>query len=1044
MKKKSFNDRRNDEKKEGYDTVKTDLPSERFQEEKQVVKPDDLGVTKSSIPGTDEAVTTSNVTPVSAAKNVRSKIKVAPDVSVDELKNTQVGGVPLANPTSFRSVAGLSSQSNADDVSKTPYSKGNYRSDTRYGKKRSEELFEMDNTILEQVVPIVDDSKDLRESPDSVQGYNGRKQFKQTRSKKNFGFINGNNHNLGKIPQQLLNDCSVDFVETSKMVYTGGQVISSNIDAKAGYPTQIYGGIPVKFIMNKGNYKPTALVLTISGDNITSIHIDEDYFEVSADPVTRDQSNMNWQVDMNNVAKSMVKLQTTLGRETTDKWSPLGYVVNQPYEYNMLLHDIDNSTGAIMATAYRSAVSSLAFQKNILAKDGVNPQLNAVKMIYEGFYGQLPDDSTGVIVNSDFDSVIFNQDMYDLGSAAAIINMFDSTKKYKTKADLLGMQRSFGLHLSQCDNNINPLHCKPNFIKALDRAHMFSTVDGNYNPMLPIFTTKKIKLVNNLSLEAFLVGWKNPHIISDWTDADRTDPLRDQDTGTLSNYAYKYSDLRNSYITRVQHPIIEGLIRWLLKHEGAIVSTFGNNTVTIPFEFNMQNPSLLSFMLCSAAQDVLWERNICFRDILFAGEQESYVWDDLVGLDKLNPLYSSQMTIGAYTDPLKLGKLSSDTVIRELWNGQMQLSDYDSGVAQYFAPWYMNEHAFNSNIAGGSYTVNEGFSNEPTAFNMSIPSIRDGVRHEYVDVIKAMDERDVRLALDRWTTIPVFDDSVIETAVEPYESTTLWTKHTSVTNSTILNNNIKLSACRYDGNSDGRLIIKYDLVNGSNRKFTPYALNLVPKELGWIDDDYDNEYIITSINSTQPTRTLLDRKIQISNTGVEAYNGASPMDIVSYRVYGDSYTDIGIDRSAALTAVFYRYFADSDANTYNTYFVNNTGVIPCYSYNDGKAVDLYGVYNLESKNESTYALDTVIRSNASRIWTMLQRFFLPINRFENSTTLDTSTHSYDPLENAFYFGLCGFLASDYTQDILERLDIYDQLGLDYTEDVFVKDSLIFR
>lgn len=1047
-KQKSFNDRQNDEKNEGYDSVNTDLPSARFQAEKQVLKPEELGATQSSIPGNGEAVTTSNVT--KAATSVKSKIKIRPDASVDQLKDKQVGGVPLAASVGLiRSVAGVSGVSPAEDTSKIPYSKGEYRPGTRYGKKRSEILFEMDNTISEQIVPQVDDSLDLAESPESKQGYNGRKQFKQTRGKKNsyYTVSDGVDTNSERLPQQLLFESSVDFQDTDKVIYTCGQMIDKDIPAKAGYPDTLYtttSGGSTKFKMQKGNYKPKALNFSLSNGKLAGISFTEDKIEVEADPISKDQGNMNWQVDENNVAKAMIRMQNELGRETTDKWSPLGYVIKNPYEVNMLYHDIEASTGAMMALAYRSAVSSLAFQKNILAKDGVNPQRNAVKMILEGYAGELKSNDTTVMSEDVFGNVIFNEGEYAKGSVAALIAMFDSVNKYSTKADILALQRSLTLHLSQADNNINPLHCKPEFIKVMDKAHMFSTVDGNYNPLLPIFTTKRIKVINPMSLNLFTQNWVHPDSISG------DDVRRDTETGTYAPYTYEYSDIRNKYITRIQHPFVEGVIRWLLKHEAALVKAYGANaTVTIPFEFNMQCPNMLSFMLCSASQDVLWERNICFRDIIFAGEQMTYVWDDLQGLDKLNPLYSTQLTIGKYDDPLKLGKLAADVAIREMWGTHMALADYDDGVgksasAQYFAPWYMNEAALGGT---NTWTENEGFNNEPSAYNMTMVSIRDGVRHEYVDLIKGMSERDVRLSLDRWVRLPLPVESASVVAYNNTTSLTLYTAYARSFNSTMINSNIKLAALRYEVNSDGRVLVKYILEDGSDEyHLNEKSLYAIPQELGWISDDYDGLKVITGMSYSKPTLTLTTTTLDAVDTrdGCQFYSGYTPVRLVSYRVQGNGYTATGIDRSAALSQVFYKCFASNDAASINADYVAKTGIIPCLSYNNGSVDAILAAYTLNGSTITSNMLDTKIRTIAPRIWSAVQRFFMPVNKFENCFTADKTATAYDPLEGAFYFGVCGTLASDYTQDILERLDIYDQLGLDYTEDVFVKDSLLFR
>lgn len=1049
--KQNFTDLKSDV---SIEKVETNQPAGRFSTSKEVLTTSELGATSSSIPGSGKAATTANV--ADAAKKVKSKMKIAPDVSVQELEGKQVGGVPLSSGLTLNSVAGFSGASTVDDSSKIPYTNGGYRPGTREGKKRSEILFEMDNTISEQVVPEVDDAKDLSEDPDSLQGYNGRKQFKSARSKKNFAFRNGSGTEVERMPQQLLNEASVDFISSEKTIYSVGQMIdwktvegrdtvARNIDIQADYPTvrSVQAGTVenVDIEMHKGNYKPIALNLTIADGMITGVSITEEKYEVVADPLTRDEANMNWQIDANNIAKSQIKLQKELGRETTDKWSPLGYVINQPYQYNMLMHDIEASTGAICAMAYRAACSSLAFQRNILAKDGVNPQYNAVKMICEGYLGTLTRSNDNLPTN--FDQAIWLQSQFKIGSVASLISMFDSTSKYHTKADLMGMQRSLTLHLAQAGNNIAPMHVKKEFIKAMDKAHLFSTPSGSYNPLLPIYVTSKMDLILPMSLNAFLVNWKNPASLG---QDDYNDPLRDATTGTYANYAYAYNDVRNVYTTRVQHPFIEGLLLWMLKHEGAIVKTYGEGTTTIPFEFNLTAPGLLPFMICAASQDIVYERNICFRDVLFAGEQSTYIWDDLVDLKTMSPLTATQFTMSGYNTPLKLGKMSPDSNIREFWGTHWDVANWENVTGtnnykrvDYFAPWYFNEHAY-GNTAGGSYTANEGFRSEPTAFCMTSPSIRDGVRHEYVDYIKSMNDRDIRLSLDRQLDLLHFN-----TATTDGELTTF----TPLVGS-VCSNYIKLSALRYEGNSDGRLIVSYDLTSGSNRDIHYQGLYCIPKEIGYIEDRYAPSKLVSFAvyNSKDKTLDLSSVRIGLEHTagltgGNVVYNGSKPYVITSYRVAADSYTQGALDRSAALTQCFYRYFASAEAVDINADFIERIGIAPSISIADEYVTSIPGVYNLDSVNTSTHAIDVNLQSIASRVWTGIQRLFYPVNPFENGAQ-GTADYIVDPLETSFYFGVCGTLASDYTQDILARLDVRDQLGLDYTEDIFAKDSLIFR
>lgn len=1043
-----INDRQQRQDGEGYDTKKNDLPGYRFQDTQQTPNSEDLGVDSKDLSNPDGTKANNDA---AAMKELKAKMRIRPEASVEQLEGKQIGGIPLSGRMNTRDVAGTR-ESAVEDTSRIPYVKGGNRPDTRYGKKVSYDLNQLDEQICEQIAPNVEDAKDLKDAPDALQGYNGRHQFKSTRGKKNFKYTNDDGNTIQKLPQQLLNDASVDYIHTSKLLYTCGQMITGD-NVTEGYSTPTGGDYPlirddnsaVPFEMHKSNYVLKNLKILNGRDHIIGISFEEDEHLVCPDPVTRDQANMNLQLDINNVTHSMIKLQDELGRETGEYWSPLGYVAKEGYEYNTLMHDIEASAAAMQAIAYRAGVSADAYQRNICGKDGVNPQANAVKMIVEGYVGPFANSEPTTINDTDVLSIVFNKGEYRKGSIAALIEMFDTPKKYKTKGDILGMDKSISQWLAKADNNLAPLHCKETFIKALDKVHMYSTPTGEYNPMLPIMSTRTVRIVNPLSLNVFARNWKNPKLFD---NDDRNDRFRDKDTGTYANYSYGYRDLRNnSYVNRVQHPIVDGLIKWLLKHEGTWMATYGRAEddahpieITIPCTFNFEAPSMFEFLLCAASQDILYERNICFRDVLFAEKQEEqYVWNDLKSLKDLDPLYSTQLKIRGYKESLGLGKLSNDTIVREFWNDQIQLTETKSGKAQYFLPWYCNERAIK-----GTYDNDTGFFDDLMAENMTIPSIRDGVRHEYVDCIKSMEDRDIRLSLDRRIDIPVFIN--VEN-VNDSDNNKMWTRYYNRNDASKLNQKIKFGALRYDPNSDGRLVVVYDLTAGTNMDFTFNSLYCCAKELGYIDDDYYPFKVVTamSLNGSTLTVTSTEMTSETTVSGRKAYNGASPMFLTSYRVYGDSNTRDAIDRAAALSQVFYNCFANIAANiaTINTKFVDKTGIIPCLGYNAGAPTDVVGIYDVKTDTESTIAIDKTMRTLADRVWCMLQRFFLPINRFENMFTVSQKV-DYDPLEHAFYFGLCGTLASDFTQDVNNRLLLKEELGMDYTEDEFIKASPIFR
>lgn len=1050
-----LDDRENFQKSEGYKESTSSYPDDRLQKDKQVLNPAELGVDKSTVEGS--IVPNHDTTIAKAASEIRSKVSVRPDSAVKIEDGKQVGGVPLGASIATRTFAGAGAQSPADDMSRNPSTQGGYRPITRLGKRISEQNFEINNTISEQTYPVYDESKDLRESPDSSQGYNGRKQFKQARGKKNSGLV----------PQSLLFDRSADVLYHDEIVYTDGQVLDS-INATADYPTKTFVGVGVTGAddlgyadivnpMHKGNYSLDSMKIHIDSTGlIDSIGFNESRFVPSTSYKERDVANMNWQVDANNVTQAMVNMQTKLGRETTDKWSPLGYVVKQPYQFNMLFHDEELTLASISAACYRASVCSLAMQLNMLGKDGAKPISPAV----DSAISAIGDVDISTVTNALPLSTVFNRSIMSYGCGSALVPMFDSVLKYSTKADLLTMQRSMKLPLSTADNNMNPFRCKKNFILALNTAHTFSTEDGNYNPNLPVYVTKKIKLINPLSLQYFLEGWVNPR--SSGFDANLNDPV----SGCKTFIQYSYNDLRNRYTMPVRNPFVEGICKWIVQHQSDIVKSLGTNTtVSLDCTLDFTNPTLFELIVCAAMQDIAFMRNTYFRDILFAGEQETYVWDDLTSLKELNPLWSDQLQIVAYDSPLKLGKLRPAAALRCFWPETFTVGSEQTGDGGfYIMPWYMNEQAFAT-----APDENGSWLSDSNASTMTMPSIRSGVRHAYVDVLYANSERDVRLSLDRLVTIPT--DHV--THLDYGDTTTGYTPIGGTYIDDIALNSdssVHIKAIRYDSNSDGRIGVEYD------NDVLYAALLCTPRELGWLAPGLPIDHChitritsATSGNTTTYTLTFDNQRKAIGTVGsfigyyVTPYSaiidGSTSWMLKSYAALGvgSGITSDSISITAALQQDYTVFYAgrSTDEVSQNTAFVSERGFAPTLSailqggsstainVNTANVTPVYELGALTPNTNYTYATLVPV------LWGILDRVFFAVNPFENCLTAgeagEAKAGSYiDPMENAYLFGVSGSLASDFNQDNLERLDKFDQLNLNYLEDEFVHDSLIFR
>ena len=1033
-------DRQSFQNNENYPTSETGLPKDRFQDEVQTAVASQTNTVGKDLLQKGAKGTGADSIVARSATIVKKKMAIKPTSDTELEQSKIVGGVPLGDSAAVMSVAGALPIGISNDQSRVPYSNGGVRPNERYGKKISTDNFIINNVVSEQINPSFDEPKDLRESPDSVQGYNGRKQFTTARGKKIYG-----SH-----PAATLYERSVDFVDHSAVVSVAGQVLGS-INPYSGYP-RLDDGDQYNVVLDKSNYLLNAFNITIADGHVTNLAFDETKIVVPDGAEAVDQTNMNWQVDANNVAKAMVKMQTELGRETTDKWSPLGYVIDQPYQYGMMFHDGEAILGSLTGASYKSAAHSIAFLQNKMAKEGVRNLATIAEWLGE----DISRAANPTVYEGATNNTIFDQASYAQGSAAALIAMFDSPNKYTSKADFINQPRSFKFHLQSVDNNINPFHAKKEFYKALDKAFMFSTEDGSYNPVLPIHVTDEVKVMTPYSLNAWLEGWSNPYISTPlFTEGHGTSYTS---TGITKSASYAYNDLRNRYTWEYVDPFVAGLCRWILRHEASLVKAYGANAnVRLPIHFSNTTGNMFSFMVCSAAQDMAWMRNVIFRDYLFAGDQGVYVWEDLASLSELNPVYASQYKYKDYGSALELGKLANDSKIRIYWPETITLREAYYGdatgtglnneaVASYYLPFYFNENGIDANALSGI--------SADTGAIMSYPIIHNGVNHEFTDLMYSMTERELRLCLDRMVTVPVHVDIVGNVATGGHHA-----------------NDFHYSALRYDDNSDGRVIITCipGKAHGALRDITYLA---TPRELGFL--------FPLPVSCAKPYKQ--DNGSVVTHHLGDYITGAKTESMTSYFANGNRAAGTVIDRSASLSQTWIRCFADPMMRAANNLYVNQTGMVPsisCFVDADiaeqgNNVITTYGlihenlytipsVYRLRSETLETvrginndnpsFTGNNTVFSLAKFMWTLLQRCYAPINVFDsawlniNDGGATVPLHdgvAMDPLEVSVYFGFAGCLASDFNQDILERLTIKDQLGMFYFADEFIKSSLIFN
>lgn len=136
----------------------------------------------------------------------------------------------------------------------------------------------------------------------------------------------------------------------------------------------------------------------------------------------------------------------------------------------------------------------MAYQLNRGPKDGLNEVGPAIEECVG--WRDSSTDSTTLSSNYSNDlSNVFSSTNYDKGDPAIMIDAYDSKNKYKNKADLVLQPRGWRMHLQTADNNINPLKVPSEYANVFAGQEVFSTIDHDYDPSLPICMTDKANLV---------------------------------------------------------------------------------------------------------------------------------------------------------------------------------------------------------------------------------------------------------------------------------------------------------------------------------------------------------------------------------------------------------------------------------------------------------------------------------------------------------------------------------------------------------------------
>jgi hypothetical protein len=476
------------EAKEGLDTVKNDIPDNRMQNDQQVQNSDAALETRPASTGFE--------------------------MKKDHLKGSKLKQEAIAEVISGGSDSGMGISAGGRNVSgtaggiltannSTPIA-DKVRSRTRFGKKMDRLATKMNYTPSEQVLIEFDESKPLADSSNEDQGYNGSYRNEYARSQKK----------SGAVPGDLMFQRSVDLIMKDQIYHSQGQIVltAKNDTTQCAYtPSKTYAGNNQykNYKIRVGGYLPRKGHFKIDPNGkVRYVYFDiDDVTAVESDADMANKSSAFRLIHSNKAELDRIAMDAKAGDEKADIWTPLARAVNEPTKTSYLLSAIEAQTGNYCYLAYSKASTNFSYQLNRAVKDGQDIVTPAVEEAI-GLTREY-SESTGYTSYRSSLQACFNLTDYLSGAASLIIPLYDSPNKYNNKADWLLQPRGPRMHLQTADNNINTFRVDSNFVNVFAGQEVFSTIDHEYDPLLPICMTDKAALIDRVNLNelgAFTAG----------------------------------------------------------------------------------------------------------------------------------------------------------------------------------------------------------------------------------------------------------------------------------------------------------------------------------------------------------------------------------------------------------------------------------------------------------------------------------------------------------------------------------------------------------
>lgn len=901
-------------------------------------------------------------------------------------------------------------------LSQTPIVEAPSRGRTRFEKKRDVITKQINSITSEQILLGFDEPKALAQNPEAVQGYNGTRRNDVAKVQKIKGGSPASPHFVR----------SLDNIKRDHLYFAHGQVVKQkNVDYKDNPNTTwnlndsgvwVEDDIDSSDLKQRGTFVPRSLKYSINSDGvITSMVFTSDDItpiEDSADIVNA--SAPHAKTFVNQVELYRREMDAVAGDESKENWSPLPRAVNSPSRSLGYMYDLEQDTGNVMLMALRYAQKSLAYQLNVAAKDGTDRTRPIIEAI-EGLNVHANDSS---VFADRPTSDVFNSSAYQNGLASFLIGLFDSTGKFTTKADFLSLPRSFRMHLQTGSNYVSNFRCNQDFLNVLKNIDVMSTLDKEYDPLSPVFINE-----NNLITSPY--DWNEQFGFSD-VNSDGSPSFSDGQVVRIG-----YSEQRQRYITTLHHPLLKGLYDFLSKHADKIYSMgtgSGTRSFSVPIVYSSTKIALWPLLLMAAASDIENARLASMRELLdYERRNGEYPFKDLVQIKSVDPHVSVNYRCESIDQPIQIARMSKAAALPwrlpELyWNFDEQTRSATQDWRFCLLPWYFTESQF---------TVH---SNKTATFYgdrnaMSWPVSRNGIRFGPLDAIYDYEEREARLCLDR--------------QVRPLR--------TSFTSG-------DFGMYKYDQSSDGIPFIAYRVGGSDANSYTVKDYLAIPRELGL--------YMVLPYGYASPMAgSEVSDRVTLSIT-----DPFQPDTSYSARVYHSKYsfpapsstsildpTSINIDRDMNYVQEWHEHkavgYPGAKSNVHSGFTLSISELFSPEASGELTPVDGLSLFNpfTDGYVKPDGSQDPLIMDELRLVtvhkayWTRLQLLPMAISPWDAVSrirSMGEDGSKFDLFDFLYFFGLAGFMASDYEEDMYNRMNKQLNEGYQFTRDLFIDDSLI--